>query len=142
MDPLRGEVSGAYATAAAASSTSTMCTAKLSRRGCGAYWTSRPDNSGPIPSAPMLETVATEAARVCQRGGAASMTAAVAVPANRPAENPDSTRPTSRTATESANRNTTPLATANATPANSTGRRPMASDHRPNTTSVNSTPPA
>jgi hypothetical protein len=42
----------------------------------------------------MLAIVATAGARVRQLGGAASITAAVAVPVNSPADNPDSTRPT------------------------------------------------
>ena len=70
------------------------------------------------------------------------MTAAVAVPVNNPADSPESTRATSSTGTESAARNTAALATAHAVPANSIGRRPTASDHRPNTSSAASTPPA
>lgn len=90
----------------------------------------------------MLATVATAAARVFQACGAASMTAAVAVPVKSPADKPDSTRPISSSGTESASRNTTALASAAATPANSMGRLPTASDQRPNTSSANSTPPA
>jgi len=52
------------------------------------------------------------------------------------------TRPTNNSDTESAARNTAALASANTTPASSTGRRPIASDHRPNANSANSTPPA
>ena len=66
-----------------------------------------------MPSPPMLATVATAAARVRQLGGAASMTAAVAVPVKMPADSPDSTRPTSSIGTESATRNTAALASAN-----------------------------
>ena len=70
------------------------------------------------------------------------MTAAVAVPVNRPADSPDSNRPASSTGTESAARNTTALPSAHSVPASSTGRRPMASDQLPKTTNANSTPPA
>lgn len=90
----------------------------------------------------MLATVATAGARPRQAGGAASTTAAVAVPVNSPADRPESTRPASSTGTESANRNTTALAIANTTPASSTGRRPTVSDHRPNASNPTSTPPA
>lgn len=90
----------------------------------------------------MLATVATAAARERQLGGAASMAAAVPVPVKTPADRPDSTRPTSSTATESATRNTSAPAIANPTPANSMGRRPTASDHRPKAISATSTPPA
>lgn len=90
----------------------------------------------------MLATVATAAALVFHAAGAASMTAAVAVPVKRPADRPDSSRPISSTGTESALRNTAALARAAATPASSMGRRPTASDQRPNTSSANSTPPA
>ncbi len=97
---------------------------------------------GPAPRPPTLAMVATAAAFVRQAGGAASMTAAVAVPVKTPADNPDSTRPTSSIGTESASRNTTALASANTTPASKSGRLPMASDQRPNTRSAKSTPPA
>ena len=70
------------------------------------------------------------------------MTAAVAVPVKMPADSPDSTRPTSSSGTESAARNTAALASAKKVPASSTGRRPMASDHRPKASSANSTPNA
>jgi hypothetical protein len=70
------------------------------------------------------------------------MTAAVAVPANSPAEKPDTTRATNRSGTESAARKITSLANAQAMPASRTGRLPMASDHRPKATSANNTPPA
>ena len=53
---------------------------KPSRRGCGAYWTSSPARSGPPPRPATLAIVATAEALVCQCGGAASITAAVAVP--------------------------------------------------------------
>ena len=56
--------------------------------GCGAYCTSSPASSGPAPRPPMLATVATAAARARQFGGAASMTAAVAVPVKMPADKP------------------------------------------------------
>jgi len=97
---------------------------------------------GPVPSPPMLATVATAAALVRQFSGAASMTAAVAVPVKMPADSPDKTRPTNNIDTEWATRNTAALATANTTPASNTGRRPIASDHRPNANNANSTPPA
>ena len=119
-----------------------MCTTKLSCSGAGAYSTRNPANSGPMPRPPILATVATAAALVRQFGGAASMTAAVAVPVKIPAESPDSTRPTSSTGTESAIRKTTALANAATTPATSIGRLPIASDQRPNTRSANNTPPA
>ena len=119
-----------------------MCTTNASRSGAGAYCTSRPASSGPAPRPPTLATVATAAARFRQCGGAASMTAAVAVPVKMPADSPDNTRPTSSVGTESAARNTTALARANAVPASSIGRRPIASDQRPNASSANSTPPA
>ncbi len=90
----------------------------------------------------MLATVATAAARPRHFGGAASMTAAVAVPVNKPADRPDSTRPTSISCTESAVRNTAALASAATSPAASIGRLPTASDQRPNASSANSTPPA
>ncbi len=64
---------------------------------------------GPPPRPPTLAAVATAAARFCHVAGAASMTAAVAVPVKMPADNPDSTRPTSSSVTESAIRNTTAL---------------------------------
>ena len=119
-----------------------MCTMKLRCSGAGAYSTSSPAKSGPVPSPPMLATVATAAALVRHFSGAASMTAAVAVPVKMPADSPDKTRPTNSIGTESATRNTAALASANTTPASSTGRRPIASDHRPNANSANSTPPA
>ena len=70
------------------------------------------------------------------------MTAAVAVPVKMPADSPDKTRPTSSSGTESAAKNTAALASANKVPANSSGRRPMASDHRPKARRANSTPNA
>ena len=100
------EVSGTTSTATAASTTSTMCTTKVSCSGAGAYCASTPARTGPAPSPPMLATVATAGARSRQFGGAASITAAVPVPVNRPADRPDSTRPTSSSGTESATRNT------------------------------------
>src|SRR5262245_58386732 len=140
--PVRFEVSGTISTATPASKASTMCTMKLRCSGAGAYWTSRPASRGPMPSPPMLATVATAAALVRQFSGAASMTAAVAVPVKMPADNPDKTRPTNNTGTESATRNTPALATANTTPDSRTGRLPIASDHRPTSSSANSTPAA
>src|SRR3954453_18748540 len=100
--PVRCEVSGTTSTATPASSASTMCTMKLRCSGAGAYSTSNPASSGPMPSPPMLATVATAAALVRHFSGAASMTAAVAVPVKMPAEKPDNTRPTNNIGTESA----------------------------------------
>ena len=77
-----------------------------------------------------------------QFGGAASITAAVAVPVKIPADNPESTRPTSRSGTESATRKVTALPRAKTAPATSIGRRPTASDQRPKANSANNTPPA
>lgn len=119
-----------------------MCTTNGSRSGSGAYCTNSPARIGPLLSPPILAMVATAGARVCQRGGADSMIAAVAVPVNNPADSPDSTRPTNSWATVSALRNTTALARAHSVPASSTGRRPMASDQLPKTSSAMSTPPA
>ena len=90
----------------------------------------------------MLAMVAKAAARSRCAGGAASTTAAVAVPVKMPADNPDSRRATSSSGTSSANRKTTALATANTAPAKSTGRRPSASDQLPKANSATSTPPA
>jgi len=59
-----------------------------------------------------------------------------------PADNPDSTRPTSRSSTPVAPRNAMALPIANAVARNNIGRRPTASDQRPNTSSAASTPPA
>src|SRR5690242_17088732 len=142
MLPALSAVSGTTRTAMPAMTASAMWMRNGTCSGCGAYCASRPASSGPVPRPPMVAIVATVAARECQRGGAASMMAAVAVPVNRPADNPDSTRPTSSCGTESAIRNTTALASAATTPASSTGRLPTASDHRPNTSSANSMPPA
>src|SRR5689334_17735935 len=138
----RREVSGAMSTAAAASTASTMCTANASFSGSGAYCTSRPASSEPRPRPPTLAMVATAAALVRQDDGAASITAAVPVPAKMPADNPDSARPTNSSGTELAMRNTTALASAATTPTSSMGLRPTASDQLPKTTSVTSTPPA
>ncbi len=142
MLPVRLEVSGTISTAMAANVASTMWTMKVRCSGAGAYWASTPASTGPAPRPPILATVATAGARSRQLGGAASMMAAVPVPVNSPADKPDSTRPTSSTGTESAPRNTAALASAHAVPASSIGRRPTASDHRPNTNSATSTPPA
>ncbi len=119
-----------------------MCTMNGSRSGAGAYCTSSPARIGPALSPPMLAMVATAGARLCQVDGAASMTAAVAVPVNRPADSPDSTRPTSSCATVSAVRKTSALTRAHAVPANSTGRRPIASDQLPKSSSDANTPVA
>ena len=142
MRPVRGLVSGATNTLAAASTISTMCTANDSFKGAGAYCTSSPATNGPRPSPPMLATVAIAAERPRQLGGAASITATVAVPVATPADNPDSTRPTSRSSTPVAARNAMALPIANAVARNNIGRRPTASDQRPNTSSAASTPPA
>ena len=56
-------------TAIPASTASPMCTTKLSFSGSGAYSTSSPASSGPMPRPPMLTTVATAAARVRQLSG-------------------------------------------------------------------------
>jgi len=69
------------------------------------------------------------------------MTAAVAVPVATPADNPDSTRPSSRSPTPVATRNTAALLTANTVASNNIGRRPTASDQRPNASSETNTPP-
>jgi hypothetical protein len=70
------------------------------------------------------------------------MIAAVAVPVKTPADSPDSTRAATRSSTVSASRNIAALATATTTPPSRTGRRPIASDQRPKTTSAANTPPA
>ena len=98
----------------------------------------RPD----AQAAHAVATVAIAAARVRHDSGAASMTAAVAVPVKTPADSPDKTRATSNRDTESATGKPLALASANTTPASSTGRLPIASDHLPNASSANSTPPA
>ena len=90
----------------------------------------------------MLAAVATGAARSRHRGGAASITAAVAAPAKIPADRPDSNRPSSSTHTGPATRNTTLLASAQPSPASSSGRRPRVSDHCPKASSAASTPAA
>ena len=142
MRPVRADVSGASSTAPAASTTSTMCTTNDDCSGRGAYCTSSPANTGPAPSPPTLAIVAATAARSRCAGGTASTTAAVAVPVKMPADKPESRRPISSSGMSSANRNTTALTSANAAPASSTGRRPIASDQRPNTSSALSTPMA
>ena len=53
----RGEVSGTTRIAAAASTTSAMCTMNVKCSGDGAYSTSTPASSGPAPRPPMLATV-------------------------------------------------------------------------------------
>ncbi len=90
----------------------------------------------------MFAAVASSAARERQAAGAASTIAAVAVPTKMPADRPDSTRPTSSVPVFSAMRKTTSLAMAAATPASRSGRRPSASDHRPNASSAARTPKA
>jgi hypothetical protein len=75
-------------------------------------------------------------------GGAASITATVAVPVATPADDPDSTRPSNRSSTPVAPRNAIALPIANTVARNNIGRRPIVSDQRPNTSSAASTPPA
>jgi hypothetical protein len=141
MRSWRGLVSGAIATLAAARSISAMWTTNGSFSGAGAYCTSSPASNGPKPRPPMFATVATAAARPRQLSGAASMTAAVAVPVAAPADNPDSTRPSSRSSTPVATRNTDALVNAKTIASNNIGRRPTASDQRPNASSAANTPP-
>ena len=90
----------------------------------------------------MLATVAIAAARPRHCSGAASITAAVAVPVATPADSPDSSLPSSRSSTPVAAKNATALPSANIVASNNIGRRPTASDHRPNTSSTASTPNA
>ncbi len=142
MRPVRSDVSGASSTAPTASTTNTMCTMNDSCNGCGAYWTRKPASTGPAPKPSMLASVAATAARSRSAGGAASTTAAVAVPVKTPAERPDSSRPIRSSGTLSAIRKITALASANRVPPSNTGRLPMASDQRPNTSSAASTPTA
>ena len=75
-------------------------------------------------------------------GGAASMTAAVAVPVKMPADSPDSTRPISSSRHRVGDQEHHGADQREPAPASSTGRRPTASDHRPNTSSATSTPTA
>lgn len=100
--PVRLDVSGTSHTATIASTASTMWTRNGSCNGCGAYCTSRPATTGPAPSPPMLATVAPAAACSRRSSGTDSTTAAVAVPVKMPADNPDSSRPTSSNGTLSA----------------------------------------
>ncbi|SHW35061.1 Uncharacterised protein [Mycobacteroides abscessus subsp. abscessus] len=90
----------------------------------------------------MLAIVAPAAACSRRFSGTDSTTAAVAVPVKMPADSPESSRPTSSSGTLSALRKTTALAMAATAPAISTGRRPTASDQRPNSSSAASTPMA
>ena len=90
----------------------------------------------------MLATVATAAALLRHDSGAASITAAVAVPVKMPADNPDRNRPISSSGIEWAIRNTAALVSAHTAPASSIGRRPTTSLQRPNTSRANSTPTA
>jgi hypothetical protein len=88
-----------------------------------------------------LAAAATAAARAFQRWGAASITAAVAVPLATPPDRPDNTLPSNRSSRPAAIRKTTALATAKTMANNNIGRRPIASDQRPNASSAASTPP-
>jgi hypothetical protein len=90
----------------------------------------------------MLATVAIAVARPRHPGGAASMTAAVAVPVATPADKPDRSRPTSRSSTPVAVKNTNALPSAKTIARYNIGRRPTASDQRPNPSSAANTPPA
>ena len=98
--PVRCEFPVRRHTAAAASSTSPMCTTNVSCSGCGRVLdqqagqqrAQRRDRRCWPPSPPPPRGCA----NFC---GAASMTAAVAVPVKMPADSPDSTRPTSNSGT-------------------------------------------
>src|ERR1700758_1982276 len=138
----RSDVSGAKSTLTAAMAINTMCRTNDSFSGAGAYCTRNPASSGPKPRPPMLATVATAGARACQPGGAASITAAVAVPVAAPADRPDSSRPSKRSSTPVATRNTPSLPNAKAMASSKIGLRPTASDQRPNARSAASTPTA
>lgn len=89
-----GTVSGRNQSTANETATRVRWTMKGSFKGQGAYWANSPASSGPQPSPPMLAAVAAKAARPSLPGGAHSITYAVAVPVNRPADSPDSRRPT------------------------------------------------
>ena len=98
--PVRAEVSGTISTATAGQQRQHDVHDEA-QAAAGAARTRRAPRpaADPMPRPPMLATVATAAARSRQLGGAASMTAAVAVPVKMPADSPDSTRPTSSSGT-------------------------------------------
>ena len=84
---------GTHATTRAATAKKPRYTSNTSTVGRGKYCANRPAISGPRPSPPVLTTVETMEARRGFAGPSMSVSAAVAVPVMRPAENPDRTRP-------------------------------------------------
>lgn len=90
----------------------------------------------------MLAAVATSVAREAPPYGANSITYAVAAPVNRPADSPDSSRPTYSQSSPVAHRKQTALAAANPRPHSSTGRLPTASEALPASSSTPMTPKA
>lgn len=90
----------------------------------------------------MLTAAAITLALPRRCAGNRSISVAVAVPVNTPADRPDSTRPASSIATLPANTNTAELAADSASPNNRTGRRPSWSDSPPKSNKPAITPTA
>src|SRR5699024_8926588 len=110
--------------------------------GQGRYCEMIPAKSGPRPNPPMFAAAASMAALDFLPRGANSITAMVAVAVNKPADNPDSARPSSNTHNAPPKRNSNELATEHTNPAASIGRRPTWSDQGPVKMSAPSTPNA
>lgn len=84
----------------------------------------------------MFAAVAANAARPSRPAGASSITYAVAVPVNRPADRPDINRPAYSSGSPPSSRKHSALSAANPRPASSTGRRPTVSETLPATSST------
>lgn len=141
--PVRSRtVSGISRTPTTAAATRARSTRNTWWSGSGAYCAIRPASSGPLPRPPMLAAVAISVADPDHRRGASSTTAAVAVPVNRPADSPDSTRPAKSSGSPRSKRNDTALSADSTSPASRTGRRPTESDNWPSRSSATMTPTA
>jgi hypothetical protein len=114
-------VSGIMARLRAARTRTPRYTSKTKVVGWGAYCANSPAMRGPRPRPPMFAAVAASEAR---RPGHSSVSAAVAVPVIRPADTPDTTRPTASAATLLARMMTTVLTALRLSATASTGLRP------------------